>query len=384
MKKLNFIICFVISVFSAYAQGEPPSVGLKNIAPPNSPAFVLMDITPSSIVIPENIQAFSIQTLSAFSGNSNNGLSNNNYAVEFQPYWYVERKDMNFFKYNNLTTSKPKGAILSIDDYTGYNAFGDIGKKASVSLALMNGTFEVFETPQSYISIGARTRLISFRTEKQINDFKAQYKKYEQLMGSVAVVSILGNAGLTDEEKNTQITSLQAYKSIGDDFENIIQRKPLFALDVALAYSHFLGDENQDYDDGFGRFGFWVSGDLALYTPTICKESYLHFYGVFRYLRDGLNIDTNTSELFTESKIDYGGKIEFEFSKISFAYEYITRDSDNNNESRSVGSIRYKINNAFTLNGGFGENFMSEGNSIALFGIQWGLDKSSTVKLSPN
>ena len=54
------------------------------------------------------------------------------------------------------------------------------------------------------------------------------------------------------------------------------------------------------------------------------------------------------------------------------------------NEERTIDSIRYKISNAFTLNGGFGKNFKCDGESVALYGIQWGIDFGSSLSLNPN
>lgn len=383
MKYLKYLGVLLTSILVAQSDTNP-TAGLKNLASPNSPAFVLMDIAPSNIIVPDNIQAFSIQTISAFSGNSKDGLGNNNYAVEFQPYWYVKREKMNFFKYNNLISDKPEGENVSINDYTRYNVFGDAWKKASVSLALMDGTFNVFEVPQSYVSVGARTRLLSVKTRNQIDEIKSQYTSYEQFMSSPEVIAIFANPSLSLSEINTAITSLEGYQAIVQNFEQSLQRKPFFALDVAVAYSHFMGDKSQDMNDAFGRLGFWATGDLAFYTPTIGKQSHVHVYGVFRYLRDGLNLDPDPGDLRIENATDYGAKIALELDKLSFGYEYITRDSENNNEERSIGSIRYKISEAFTINGGFGKNFRSEGSTVALFGIQWGLDFDSSVVLDPN
>lgn len=383
MKYLKYLGVLLTSILVAQSDTNP-TAGLKNLASPNSPAFVLMDIAPSNIIVPDNIQAFSIQTISAFSGNSKDGLGNNNYAVEFQPYWYVKREKMNFFKYNNLISDKPEGENVSINDYTRYNVFGDAWKKASVSLALMDGTFNVFQVPQSYVSVGARTRLLSVKTRNQIDEIKSQYTSYEQFMSSPEVIAIFANPSLSLSEINTAITSLEGYQAIVQNFEQSLRRKPFFALDVAVAYSHFMGDKSQDMDDAFGRLGFWATGDLAFYTPTIGKQSHVHVYGVFRYLRDGLNIDPDSGDLRIENATDYGAKIALELDKLSFGYEYITRDSENNNEERSIGSIRYKISEAFTINGGFGKNFRSEGSTVALFGIQWGLDFDSSVVLDPN
>lgn len=103
MNHFKFLSVLVTSLMFSQADTSPVGA-LKNLAAPNSPAFVLMDVTPSNIIVPENIQAFSIQTISAFIGDSAQGFGNSNYAVEFQPYWYVKREKMNFFKYNNLRT----------------------------------------------------------------------------------------------------------------------------------------------------------------------------------------------------------------------------------------------------------------------------------------
>ncbi len=363
-------------VFSCFIYGQSPSVPLKNLAPPSSPAFVLMDVAPSNIVVPENIRAFSVQVLDAFSGDNSNGLSLNNIALEFQPYWYAERKDMNFFKYNNLTSDKPAGSFRTADDYKGYDIFGDLGKRASISLALMNGSFEVFEDQRSYISVGARTRVLSIVDYHHISTLKDGHRAYERVMALPEVTTIMLDTKIKD--KASELEKIAAWQKAVEDLENAVQRKPIFALDVALAYSHFLGNKAQNMSSAFGRFGIWASGDLAIRLPKIDDESYVHLYGIFRYLRDGLNRDAQTNTLITRDATDLGAKLEFEIDKFSFAYEYLYRDNDAD-DYRSVGTIRYKISPALALNGGFGKNFSSGESTIAILGIQWGLDYGASI-----
>ncbi|MBO6606415.1 hypothetical protein [Psychroserpens sp.] len=367
-------LCFPLLVMAQ----DDQKINLKNLAPPSSPAFVLMDVTPSNIIVPQNIQAFSLQTISAFTGDSSDGMSSNNYAFEFQPYWYAKRTDMNFFKYNNLTSDKDiaAGSNPAVDDYNGYNVFGNAWKNLSVSGGFLNGTFEVFNAPQSFISVGARTRLLTFANYKHISAIKDSYKAYENFMSSAAVISLMGQ-GLSLDELNKKLVALPGWKQVFDDMNNAVNKKPIFALDVALAYSHFLGDKSQNIDNGFGRFGIWASGDLAFNLPKINPNSYVHVYGVYRYLRDGLNMNMMTNELFAENTSEYGGKLEFEIKSLSFGYEYISRDV--NDEYRSIGTIRYKINESLTLNSGFGKNYKSDSNTIALLGLQWGLDYKSAI-----
>ncbi|CAL2095117.1 conserved exported protein of unknown function [Tenacibaculum sp. 190524A02b] len=377
MFKKSLYILLVTLSGHVLAQNSTKEVKLKSLAPPNSPAFVLMDVTPTTISTPQSIQALSIQTLNAFSGNSNNNVAPNSYAIELQPYWYKKRTDINFFTYNNLVAKKQKPTV---DDYVSYNPLGDLWKKLSVSIAFMNGTYDVFEKPQSYISVGVRTRLLSIVGIKHVETLKNSYKDYEAFMSSSAVSDLIfkqASGKLTLEELDKAITSLDGWKKVYDAMYNSVNGKPVFALDGAIAYSHFMGDASQDIKSAFGRFGIWFSGDLALKLPSTNQSNYFHVYGIYRYLRDGLNKDAD-NKLFITTNTDYGGKLEFEMDKLSVAYEYLQRDGVQN-ETRSFGTIRYQINKSLTLHGGFGRNFKSESATTTILGIQWGLDFSPSV-----
>ena len=377
MKIRYFFIIGLLS-FSGISQ---ESLALKNLAPPNSPAFVLMDISPSNITTPENIQAFSIQTIAGFSGSGNETASGKNYALEFQPYWYFPRKEMDFFRYNNFRSSKSTENIETAFDYDEYDIFGDIGKNTSISLALTDGTFGVFETPRSYISIGARTRLIKLVRRGDIKKIKESYEKYKKFMlNDPVAIDIVNNT--PDEEAASiidKIYELESFKKLRNELQSAINKKPLLALDFAIAYSRFIGSENTDIIGTFGRFGAWASTDLA-WALSDSNKNYFHVYGVFRYLRDGLNLNTDTNTLFNTTNYDYGAKIELEFNKLSFSYEYISRDGDTYSH-RSMGNIRYAVNDDIAITGGFGENFNTEDHTLALFGIQWGMDFGAGIKL---
>ncbi len=372
---MRYLGLLILLSYLSSAQEGSLRMNVKDFAPPTSPAFVLMDITPSNIVLPANLQSFSIQTISAFTGNSNDGLSNNNYAIEVRPYSYFANRNEEFLKYHGIryTTNSDDSENITRD------IFVDSWRKASVSLALMNGTFEVFEQPQSYVSIGARTRLLKITSGKDYHDIMATFKEYEEFMLSPEVADIMINT-TSPKKIIDSIPKLKRYRDTKNALQDVIKRKPLFALDIATAYSHFMGDESQNLGDGFGRFGAWLSTDLAFHTSNANENNYLHFYGVFRYLRDGLNLNTDTNTLFTTDNIDFGGKVEIEWEKLSFALEYIAREGDIST-SRTMGSIRYDVTNKITINGGFGENFMSDGDTITLFGIQWGLESKTSLEM---
>ncbi len=242
----------------------------------------------------------------------------------------------------------------------------------------MDGTFEVFERPQAYVSIGLRTRLLKIISGKDYHDVLKAYNEYEEFMVSPEVTDIMLNVSPARSILDS-IPKLKKYQDTKAVLQDIIKRKPLFAMDIAAAYSHFMGDESQNLGDGFGRFGVWLSTDLAFHTSSVNHNNYLHFYGVFRYLRDGLNLDTESNTLFTINNIDFGGKVEIEWKKFSLAFEYIAREGDIST-SRTMGTVRYAVTNKIALNGGFGENFMSNEDTITIFGIQWGLESKASLK----
>ena len=69
---MNYRILFIILWLGGFLWGqEDQSLNLKSFAPPSSPAFTLMDISPSSVIVPDNLQAFAIQTLAGYAGNTN-------------------------------------------------------------------------------------------------------------------------------------------------------------------------------------------------------------------------------------------------------------------------------------------------------------------------
>ncbi len=76
---------------------------------------------------------------------------------------------------------------------------------------------------------------------------------------------------------------------------------------------------------------------------------------------------------FTQYYRDIGGKLEFEFGKLVFGYEFISRQGSIDSE-RSVGTIKFSTNKKVSLIGGFGKDFKSDDNLITIFGVNWELN----------
>ena len=340
---------------------------IANLAPPSSPAFTLMDIAPTTIHLPESLKALSFQVLNGLGGESGNGFPKN-FAAEVVPFWYTRPKNMNVLEYYNLKKSDP--TVSGAQGYDSQNIFGDIFKKASISFAYMDGTFEIFETPQTYISVGARTTLIKVVKKQDIKKAIASYVSYENFMKTNAeVANIMINTEFS--EINNEIQKLESWKNAYADFEEKINMRPVFIMDLSVAYSALLNNEASGFGDHFGRMGVWLSSDLALPFSNN-PNNFIHVYAVGRYLRNGLNLN-NENMLFTTDVYDVGGKFELEFNALSVGYEYLSREGDDD-QYRSLGTIRYRISDSFTLTGGFGKNFNSGDDTISLLGVKWALN----------
>jgi hypothetical protein len=370
MKKYSLI--FVISFYSLsnlFAQTED-TLSLKDLEIPNSPGFILLDKAPSTIERPNSSKAFMLSVINSF--DANNGIPKN-YAVDFTPFW--------FFKHPNMTSYK----------YAGYNAeknnqliFSHI-KKASVSLAFVTTTDTITNTPINNLSLGFRTNLITVRSRQDIEDLKAANSKVVKYLRDFDIR--LGEAGIvynpatmTREEYDKKLNEFLAKEEMErskdkSELAEILKRRAVFAIDGAIGYNNFFLN-NSFSNSHFGRFGAWLTLNYSQVLDKQNKDkSYFNFYALGRYLSDGTTITNN--EYVIQNFYDFGGKLEFEFKKVSVAYEYIYRVNDNTNTFRSNGLVKYKISDQLFLTGAFGKNFGDNNNLISLLGLNWGLSSGA-------
>ncbi len=385
MKKLfPFLTLLLFNGFLSSAQDDRDSVSLKDIEIPNSPAFILLDKAPTSIERPTSSRAFMLNVVNSFT--EGNGLPKN-YAVDFTPYWFAKHPNLTSFKNFGYDTKASKQKV-----------FGQI-KKASVSFAFVNTMDSLSATQVNNIALGLRVNIISIRSKKDIEDFKAANAglvKYLRLLDDK-----LNEAGIfypipiddTDEWKkkkedyDNKVKAFLATEELAkvderDKLAEIMKRKPLLALDGALAYNNFF--LNNDFSQShFGRFGAWMTLSISKgIQKSTSNNRYFNLYAIGRFISDGTEMKDN--KYVVKSFFDAGGKIELEFQRISFGYEYIYRSNDEVNTYRSSGLLKYKISDQLFLTGAFGKNFGKSDNLISMLGINWGLntgnEKVSVVK----
>ncbi|WP_045500870.1 hypothetical protein [Chryseobacterium sp. StRB126] len=424
--KLLFIFCFLfLKSFSQISN----TVKLENLDLPTTPAVVLLDQNVTSIENPKTIKEFGLSVINSFKDNA----LPQNYAVEFNPYWIFKRNTdiYQYFKderYSGFTHNQAISfAFIKIDTVQnvsiGYrtNLFRVMSKKYDENLVsltdkiwilnLLNnaeyerliqlaedekgpiiGNITDMENASSFKEFSTAYRNILLKLKDSSLDIaplKSIIKKIDSV-SSGREKSFDNNkkflVGLYKKFKADVVTlkfdrakfsqdNIKAMEEVQKTIVNLSEMKPKFSIDFAGAYNHFW--DNKDFSSGrFGRLGAWLTMNynIDLNKDKNEKEkNYLKLFLLNRYIVDKMKFDKASSTYGNNSFYDIGGKLNFEFNKLSFGYEYIQRFGDDE-DYRSVGSIMYRINDNVSLIGGFGKNFENKDNMIATLGLRWGLN----------
>jgi hypothetical protein len=368
MKNLiKIVIC--LFVVSAYSQDE--TIKIKDLEMPNSPAFTILDYSPTIISNPKTTQELTLSLINSV--NSSNGIPTN-YALEFTPFWTFSGENKSLKSYldgeNKEIICKPY-------------------KNLSISIA------SVKKDSIQNVSFGIRTNIITINNKKvqeltqSLNDKLKFINKLIDAKFNYELAKNKVESG-SDEDKKLDkmilngISQDEALKELSeelylklDEIKNL-KSKPQFSIDIASAYNHFF--DNKEFKSGkFGRFGTW-----ATLNENICftknSKNYFSLYQYARFLVNETNYDETTMSYVKDKSLDLGLKAEFQFSDLTIGYEYVLRTSEKENY-RSVGNIKYKVNDNIILNGGFGKNFERTDNLISFLGVSWGISQNNKLKL---
>ncbi|CAM4343743.1 hypothetical protein [Flavobacterium terrigena] len=333
---------FLFTANYTFAQSD---VTIKNLEIPTAPALSILDETATIIETPKNIKALTTSL--------SNGIGNN-VAVEFSPYLLFST-NKNFYDYNGFKVKNKK--------ITEKGILGQASTNLSVSIA------SVRKDTISNIALGFRTNLLTVQNPKRKIIFMEADSIYEKEM-RILMIKVDPDSLRTNRE---YIRLNRQFNKLLDSVASL-NTKPLFSVDVAGAYTQFYSNNN--YNSGNkGKVASWItlSYNKELSTKADGNSSYLSFYSIGRYIQDNRFFDEINNQIITRNFIDFGGKIEIDFGKLLFGYEYVSRINENDNY-RSVGTIKYKLNKDIILNGGFGKNFENNENLVSFLGINWGFD----------
>jgi hypothetical protein len=367
----RYLICslFVLTGLIAKAQD---GIKLKDLAVPNSPAFILTDITPTLVQTPNTPKKFILGLAQSF-GNSSSGFPDN-YSAEFAPYWFFNADNRSIYSALGLKKIDKSKSDYKQDVFSGL-------KFTSLSVAFINKDLipDDIDKAHKVFALGIRTTIIKVQqpgSDQNLSNSIIRWHTKAQndltyLDAAVRDTSVKNLKRLLDSIKRVkQADSVSLPKQIND----YLQQKPVFSWDVAGAYASY-GINDAAWQSG--RTGIWttMSTYLPLATPSGgVSKNYVNMNISARSLWD--NFTKNDAGLIAKSNaIDFGGKAGFEFDGFSIGVESLYRytNGKKGNENRTVGVFSYKIAESLYITGAFGKNFESQSKAIALFGINWGL-----------
>jgi hypothetical protein len=384
MRTLLLLALTLLLESSVFSQGIDTDAKLKELALPNSPAFILADVSPTLIQTPNTPKAFVLSLAQTFQQTS--GFPQN-YSAEFSPYWWINPSKRNIYSLVGLKTSFDASG-KNVDRIIGENPFSGL-KFTSLSIAFLNKDLipDSSKVQQKVFSFGIRTTLIKIhqkgyadKIEKKITAWhdKAQ-KELAVLQEEMATATPEKRRELSERAVNYRP---QGTSNVLKEINDLVNQKPIFSWDFAGAYATYgINDSTWNY----GRSGIWTSIStflpLDLGEPSNSKKSYFNLNFLLRYLVD--NYQKNEKGLIgRNSSVDIGFKAALDFSFLSIGIESINRYNNGaaDIQNRTVGIINYKISDTISLNGAFGRNFDFPDKLVALFGINWGFG-SETIKL---
>lgn len=355
MKHYLLFLALVLCSFTSRAQNDSTSIDLKPIEIAGSSALSLLDNTAAVITSSPAVKEFNVNT-------ENLSKISFDYSVIFDR---NQLKGLGFY-----------GLGESVEDFKQATF-------ARIARPNLSGAISQNDSTTT-VAIGFNLNLLTvFSKNKKgltdsYNKFRGTYQEMINLADEETIKQHPELQRSSQEFRDIRDKVLDSMKiAAPDEFAEILN-KPMFTLDVAGGYS-LLYPDNKFSRNQSDRLGFWSTATFSL---KMAKENYINFYAFGRYLQDdAVYQETLVDYSDTFTYFDYGGKVQFDFKKLSVGYEYIKRTGDGD-DYRSVGLVQYKINSNLYLSGGFGKNFESDSGKdlLTLFGIRWGFDKKDKIE----
>ncbi|MGB8193863.1 MAG: hypothetical protein WCF67_18165 [Chitinophagaceae bacterium] len=353
MRRL-FCLLLIIFVKAVVAQ----DVEFNNLRIPVSPAFAILDISPTSIERPTNPKALAANVLNFVGSGS---VLPKNFALELSPYWVLKHKNETVYKFLGIESAKDKPGVS-----TGFL------RKMDISVAtFFNDSAKNFLSNTNYTGFGVRTNLITIWGVTRANELRdllvARAKERTDL--------ITASPNLTVDEIEEQLKKTRQGKETNRKSSDI---KPLLAIDASYAYSDAYFN-NKYENKRFNRRALWLNGSLNMEVNKEDKD-YFFITAHFKRMKDNVLTDTAHSIFNEQSVNDLGIRAGYERGSFSISIEHLSRKYDDVSDldsRRTVGILQFKVNENLYLFGTFGKNFGQMNTLFTLFGLNWGWGKNN-------
>lgn len=349
LAKAIAIACFLFIAIASTGQEQKKLPDFNLIRTPNSPAFSVLGIQPTSIERPNTPADLTISL-----DNATEGFSKfpQNYSLELSPYWLskepmsltwrddivrsVEESLKRTFSISFATTNRKVGEKEVRGLSYGLRAFilsGKMSKKSedhikALEAQLADYSSKVFEIDSGALRIEFQKRMIEADTikKKQLNAI-AWYNNERSRQNQKRV-----------EEENSRKEDLK---------ENLEEEGQLFApqregLIIELAYAGAYRNDTINTELRKGGYAFWV-------TPAYVEEDY-SVVGVYRQLKDSIG----------NKSTEYGVRLVCTKSRYAISVEYLKGEYQSEtplpNRERFSILVEYLLSKSMWLTLSFGDD----------------------------
>lgn len=346
----------------AESEGDSDLPDFADLRTPDSPAFVLLGVSPTEIQRPTSTRQLAVTLSDAFAADGAVGIPDA-FALELSPFWLVPHDD------------------LSLEEFVNARFFETLGQNATFSLATT--TEEVAgATPEEVASrtllgFGGRTRVIERRNQPCMAQLEALRNRNQTYSAELrSVVNDPANASLSDAEftnkieaKKAEIDAKQA--GVAEDFNKAAETCEAdvgahdgFVLDVAFAGA-FTFLQAAFKRGKLSKLGAWMTLGYA--------GDYVSLLAMGKYQQDAMELDNQ------RSTADAGLRFIGYFDRFAFSTELVLRliideaqDRGKSAQWRVTGGVDYHIGDGVWLNTTFGRDYEDDedGSLIALLNLR--------------
>jgi hypothetical protein len=363
------VATFVISGGPAIGQELPEipkNLELGSLNIPDSPAFEVLGVSPSSVARPGSTRELALTFLS--SSGADDSAFPKNLAIEFSPYWWSYHPDLTW---DNFNKNNKIGANLA--------------QTFSISIATSETSFKEndIDVGGSGLGLGFRTSFLKGKPSKKAIKAKEQMQTLFQVLSNNAIpddLTTLPKDENGDPFVELSKTALNKIEGAQNTFRKANLNRVGWRLELAGATAYNFPDDQ--WDDGeLKNTGVWLN--TAYRTDEGSYLDHFDFLGVLRYL-------WNEADDESLSTYDIGARLiwisQNDDIPVSASAEYVYRlvsDGDKQDSDKLAFIGEYLVNKTWSLFASFGKSFDPdyEGNEnfFSLLGVNLGYGKGPVV-----
>ncbi len=327
---------------------------------PVSPAFMLLDVSPTMVDRPVSAKAFTTSVLNSVA----DGVGfPDDYSLELTPMLLLPSRNADHNRYYGIVKS---------ESGVRQNPLAQL-KYFSFSAASINETLDSAAAFRANnLSLGLRFRLVQLQKKRAVQAYTDATTAYLRRLAEIR-----DNIMLTPDQVLEQLKNDKKLQQLETPILEALAYKPVFTVDLAGAVAFRAVDANFS-SLGTARYAAWLT---ACYANSLNgkdaedRDDFINLYAFGRILSDdGFFAEVPT---FTRQEwLDFGFKVELEMKRFSFSYELLQRqflDGGVGNTLRSSGLLGYALTDKVSAYMVFGKNFGDRENLIAQISLNYGV-----------